>query len=193
MDELKLLACPFCGSAPILDHATLVRDTYHWVRCGNQKCRVIPSAMQCLREADAIAAWNARAPAVPEGWVLVPVVPTQEMLTAMYEAPENCEKWDTKAELARYKFRGKYAAMLAAAPKVALPAVPEWRDIASAPRNNSSRLVWCPLDRCIYCVTWVDNSDYPPARSGWQVFGGGEIIDGVTHWMPLPAAPKVTP
>lgn len=68
--------------------------------------------------------------------------------------------------------------------------VPTWQPIESAPKNNSSRLVWCPLDKCIYCVTWVDNSNYPPARSGWQVFGGNEIIDGVTHWMPLPAAPE---
>ena len=69
------------------------------------------------------------------------------------------------------------------------PVVEGWRDIASAPKNNTSRLVWCPLDRCIYCVAWVDNSEYPPAKSGWQVFGGGEIIDGVTHWQPLPAPP----
>lgn len=62
-----LLPCPFCGEAPILDHATLVRDTYHWVRCGNQQCSVIPSGMQCLREASAIEAWNTRAPIQTKG------------------------------------------------------------------------------------------------------------------------------
>jgi hypothetical protein len=59
MDELK--ACPFCGEQPLLDHACLVRDTYWWVRCQNLAgCKVLPHGMQCLKEADAVAAWNLR-------------------------------------------------------------------------------------------------------------------------------------
>ena len=61
----------------------------------------------------------------------------------------------------------------------------EWQDIATAPKDGHARLVWRPDNRCIYCVSWIEYSD------GWGVFGGygWAVIDGVTHWMPLPAPP----
>lgn len=57
---MPLRACPFCSTTPILDSACLVRDTYYWVRCVNQKCTVLPHGMQCLKSDEAIAAWNNR-------------------------------------------------------------------------------------------------------------------------------------
>lgn len=69
-----LLPCPFCGGAPLLDQACLVRDTHWWVRCHNiDICKVLPHGMQCVKQSDAIAAWNTRA----TGW--------QDMATAPEE------------------------------------------------------------------------------------------------------------
>jgi hypothetical protein len=51
-------------------------------------------------------------PAVPEGWKLVPVEPTGEMLAAL------AQEWHSS----RYEaFRGRYALMLAAAPEKGQP------------------------------------------------------------------------
>ncbi len=63
----------------------------------------------------------------------------------------------------------------------------EWKPIETAPKNSTSRLVWVPHNKCIYCVTWDDQ----PKRKGWTIFGGGwrDQIQGATHWMPLPAPP----
>lgn len=64
-----------------------------------------------------IAAWNARAPAVPEGYALVPVVPTEEMITKGANCvPIDYENGTTLGH--REDIGNAYAAMLAAAPKV---------------------------------------------------------------------------
>ena len=50
------------------------------------------------------------APAIPEGWKLVPVEPTQEMLDAFKHRYKEGDFW-------RERIHGAVAAMLAAAPK----------------------------------------------------------------------------
>ena len=85
-------------------------------------CRLCGASLIDETREDAIAAWNARAPTVPEGWQLVPVVPTEEMLAATCDENRRPRVLEfTKPEdrskpylMARYI----YPAMLAAAPKV---------------------------------------------------------------------------
>lgn len=98
-----LLPCPFCGGAAIIDDienrsGLLVRvlgpddRVFYSVACG--ECNALIDQDYWL-ESEAIAAWNTRAlkrpnePA-PDGWKLVPVQPTPEMLEPM--AREDCKR-----------------------------------------------------------------------------------------------------
>ena len=67
-----------------------------------------------------------------------------------------------------------------------------WQPIETAPKDSQSRLVWVPQNRCTYCVTWREDADYANGAA-WVIFGGGwrDVIQGATHWMPLPAPPAV--
>lgn len=64
-----------------------------------------------------------------------------------------------------------------------------WQPIETAPKNRTSRHVWVPDYRCIYCVVWREADE--DKREGWSIFGGGwrDMIQGATHWMPLPEPP----
>ncbi len=71
----------------------------------------------------------------------------------------------------------------------------EWKPIESAPRDRCSRLVYVPINKCIYCVSWVEPYDAIDAEvnpAGWYVFGAGfsRLNSEPTHWMPLPEPPK---
>jgi len=68
----------------------------------------------------------------------------------------------------------------------------EWQPIETAPKDSKSKLIWCPENMCIYCVTWREADPFEPEyQKGWCVFGGGwrDAIQGATHWMPLPTPP----
>ena len=61
MQQPELRGCPFCGAAPI---------RYTWVSsvafvCGNDACPTSPETNFHTDEAEAIAAWNRRAPQEP--------------------------------------------------------------------------------------------------------------------------------
>lgn len=108
-DKTELLPCPFCGST------NLVKSP--WIECDN--CGAMgPSPRDCDNYS---GEWNRRAsiaqqaaPAVPAGWKLVPVEPTDDQLVAGQEewvrgrrgALEDC-----------MEANAIYAAMLAAAPE----------------------------------------------------------------------------
>ena len=72
------------------------------------KCEVLPKLQSAL-------AGNLPEPATPEGWQLVPVDPTQEMVKAV----ENyrVETWDGGEWISSKKAIGIYRDMIAAAPK----------------------------------------------------------------------------
>lgn len=124
---------------------------------------------------------------VPEGWKMVPVEPTPEMMRAAehhHELPTSSE--DHRASIFR--------AMLAAAPTP--PAAEGWQDIATAPRDGGrALLVWCPENLCTYLVYWGayhndDGSAYGRRCEGWVIFGrGGPLNKTPTMWRPLPAPP----
>jgi hypothetical protein len=67
----------------------------------------------------------------------------------------------------------------------------EWQPIETAPKDNKSRLIWCPDNMSIYCVSWVQGDD-GYHRQGWHIFGGDwrHHLQSATHWMPLPEPPK---
>lgn len=119
----ELLPCPFCGECTAFDESHRP-DCYFRV------------SQQLLDDADVAGslsevydAWNRRASLTPpEGYVLVPVEPTEEMLGEGAESRPMrpftpLEEWEefeamTGCEQGRHKARLCYAAMLAARPEV---------------------------------------------------------------------------
>nr|EKV7302541.1 DUF551 domain-containing protein [Klebsiella pneumoniae]EKV8924198.1 DUF551 domain-containing protein [Klebsiella pneumoniae]ELA0718797.1 DUF551 domain-containing protein [Klebsiella pneumoniae] len=108
-------------------------------------------------------------PVIPEGYVMVPKEPTEQMYDAGDRQMATKQVWD---------------AMLAAAPQQ-----------HNAPQNIPEIIPgWIPVSegmpkRGDYLVT--DGRDFDV-----QTFDGEQFIpgfvwdDGITHWMPLPAAPQ---
>ena len=72
-------------------------------------------------------------------------------------------------------------------------AISAWLPIETAPRDSKARLVWVPLNACIFCVTWSDGRG-DERGEGWRIFGGEwrTYLGDATHWMPLPEPPRVT-
>ena len=69
-----------------------------------------------------------------------------------------------------------------------------WRPIESAPRDSRARLVYVPLNKCIFCVAWREPYDAEDAErypAGWYFFGGvgGRLTMEPSHYAELPAAP----
>lgn len=130
--------------------------------------------------------------AVPEGYAVVPVEPTPAMRLAGRKAPDMVDDL--------------WRAMLAAAPVPAAPVVAPWQPIETAPKDGSLFLCWVSAVRygetdegqqyqqdasqADFC-SWRDNPCDLPGH-GYFDPCCGQIADaqGVTHWMPIPAAPK---
>lgn len=136
---------------------------------------------------------SGNSPVIPEGYVMVPKEPTDEMIAAAMNCDDVLFNSD---ESFCVQFGNIYEAMLAAAPH-------------DTPALNSVQSVVTGSD------TWIQVSERMPiefeaviAFDGDQVYGeamyssdDGFTIDGydpcdrlnlqnVTHWMPLPAAPQ---
>jgi hypothetical protein len=89
MNILELLPCPFCGVVPLErfeKNPNGPKYPDHWiVWCENLDCKAGGEAMEETQEA-ARAAWNTRSPApsvgvdVPNGYALVPLIPTPKMI-----------------------------------------------------------------------------------------------------------------
>ena len=75
---MKLEPCPFCGSGVLHKNNPEKMGYTFFVSCGFCDCRGA-----CLpTEQGAVEAWNTRAAAIPEGYVVVPVEPTEAMIKA---------------------------------------------------------------------------------------------------------------
>ena len=197
MDELR--ECPFCGG-----HARM------GLMCGSVgvTCQLCGASLVNETKETAIAAWNARAPAVPDfDWKSAAERATKRAETAeaeLSEARNRIKDFEDAISLLRdddclRHVAGWYASvqlcikLLDAAPRVAAPAVPEgWRDISTAPTEghvllggyvvpsaaaqaNGSKIVW----------------HYGIGTALWDGQWSGFLGSRPTHWMPLPAAPKV--
>jgi len=119
--------------------------------------------------------------AVPEGWKLVPVEPTLDMVTSGFEsAPDEFfspgEDWDTYAAMtgcqkAAHRARLCYAAMLAAAPASPAQAAPLPAASVSAPASAES----------IEC--WSHNEEDFNAQSLSELIDTHELQSGAIVWV----------
>lgn len=71
----ELLPCPCCASESKLTIPNPKRMTAYYIECVNPSCQ-LQGRMSGSKD-KVIAAWNRRTP--PEGYVLVPIEPTDEM------------------------------------------------------------------------------------------------------------------
>ncbi|EAS6894216.1 DUF550 domain-containing protein [Salmonella enterica subsp. enterica serovar Give] len=135
------------------------------------------------------------APVVPDGYALVPVEPTDEMIAAAM----NCEDvLFNSDESFCVQFGNIYEAMLAAAPKPQnapqnIPAgkstvTPDgWISCSERmPDNDESKPIAIFTGKCLGQGMFVATYDDDGFFDYWE---GMEII-GVTHWMPLPEPPR---
>ncbi len=95
----KLKPCPFCGGT-----AEIVETSVAWVRC--LKCDSETQASDSGTVVGAIAIWNTRY--ITEGYAIVPVTPTKDMLEAAGEYIDFSKRLNDQ-------IRDYYKAMLKAA------------------------------------------------------------------------------
>lgn len=113
--DQDLLPCPFCGAKA---ESYGVADGQYYVACVNNDCNG-QNGYEDTRD-QAKQRWNRRAAvqpagvAVPEGWKLVSIEPTEEMIQAGIETP--CIETGDDIADEREDYRRMYSAMLAAAP-----------------------------------------------------------------------------
>lgn len=228
----KLLPCPFCGAEPLLQehpahaHCLQIGDWKmpdhpgSWtVECCACNCGMINQSREQV-----LSDWNRRAPqpaAVPDGYALVPIEPTPEMVRAAEEAHMPFGDMDIALRMA----------VLAAAPApadhsedaLAMVAPAGWVPVTERMPESERTVLAYYLNshgkgrriRAEYIAAktkgaddgWDSDStaDYDEATdqyywpAGWY-----EVIDNwddlthmaihegdVTHWMPLPAAPAI--
>ena len=91
----ELKQCPFCGSDADLRLARSsdVKPEQFWIFCFT--CKACGPYIESIDEAK--KAWNTRT--IPEGFALVPIVPTQEMVRAM---DGTLGLWDEEAVQSAY-------------------------------------------------------------------------------------------
>lgn len=114
--------------------------------------------------------------AAPDGWVLVPVEPTHEMIEAGYQPWLN--RGNRKGPSV---VRGVYLAMLSASPA---PQAYGWRPIETAPKDGTLIIAAHSnyADGIMDCVLW--------SGGRWETQEGiGYMAGRFTHWRPLPAPP----
>lgn len=121
-DIQELKPCPFCGSEC---------DPNGWKGMGNGGLMSGPECAKCGATAESVESWNRRVvaeQAVPDGYMLVPVVPTEQMIIHGFESdPDESfstdEEWEayeamSGCQQAAHRAKLCYAAMLAAAPEL---------------------------------------------------------------------------
>ncbi|EOU9550650.1 DUF551 domain-containing protein [Cronobacter dublinensis] len=183
-----VVPCPICDGVMIQPN-----DKKDWgcIRCGATAGQVTTIGNQV---------------AVPDGWVLVPVEPTKEMIDA---------GWSYYMTTKSTSSAGVYGAMLAAAPGKQPLSVDvlagALRNAPLAPSDNQGRqrapitdgwiacsermpprisdtcieyLVYESLNNRVHHDYWNVPEDKERFQAFWNHYG-----DYVTHWMPLPAAP----
>ncbi|MBP2290764.1 Lar family restriction alleviation protein [Azospirillum rugosum] len=136
-----------------------------------------------------LSAARAVAPAVvPDGWKLVPVEPTPEIVTAMGDVLDSADAdgepcWHTEAERA-------YRAALSAAPASPTTTAQGWQDIATAPKDGTEVLIYAGA---VFTACWTRGYDnIRQEHFGCFVTDAYDKLFSATHWMPLPSAPSTS-
>ena len=144
-------------------------------------------------------------PAVPVGWKLVPIEPTEEMKVAGCDHDDPLGRlvdWQGAGVTTREVVAGVFGAMIAAAPTSADQlAVGRWLPIAQADRSicqiqdfptvgitlrNSARYWVRDEDGRTYEASWTERNE---GRSYWWDWEGESPVDPV-EFMPHPLDPK---
>lgn len=74
----------------------------------------------------------------------------------------------------------------------------EWQPIETAPKDGTLLLLWEQYESEPFIGSWYAfRSEWEASRTHYDTDGNAYVIDrvyspGVTHWMPLPAAPAAT-
>ncbi len=178
------------------DHTDLIQRLRNWRESGEP-----PRATQdlCDEAANALEALPASARAgdgIPAGWSITRDEETGPGCIRVFSpcpGPGGTVLVPPGGSLA---YRLLYALcddLLAAAPAVSAPA---WQPIETAPKDGSTVLLWESGSSAPFVGAWRDGR-----RPGWHcdtehynTDGNACVIsnlwqEGVTHWMPLPAAP----
>ena len=141
IQEREIKPCPWCGEVPDVSKNESFRLT-DGVKYGALQCCVVgPEVrtgykdLQFWRD-DAIEAWNCRAPqapsvAVPKGYALVPVEPTEAMMHAAEDVPSP------------RPYGAVYQAMVAAS-RVACRYCNDTGDLALGPTDHFGNCAFCP-------------------------------------------------
>lgn len=143
-----------------------------------------------------VAAPVAGSQQVPEGWKPVPVEPTLEMIAALGFGGD-VDLVIGHAAIAQ-NLEEIYAAMLAAAPAVPVPAE-QWLPIEAAPKDGSAVLLSRPDAGGAWIGKYepVYQSGYRPDNPWFSLMLNRDYLpkplksSAPTHWMPLPAAPSL--
>lgn len=60
----------------------------------------------------------------------------------------------------------------------------QWQPIETAPMTSKAILVFCPENKCTFCVS------FDAENRSWLYFGGSGVLrHKPTHWTPLPPPP----
>jgi hypothetical protein len=136
--------------------------------------------------------------ACPEGWVMVPKIPTGAMLQAAEQRFNNA-----KTSLMGFNARElAYAALLSASPAAPVVAEPvAWQPIETAPKDGQTIILGFMENGEITQTAemqWshIQRNGFFPGQVGMWVCPGGNFTwnpepaeFGPSHWMPLPAHP----
>ncbi|MEH9163190.1 DUF551 domain-containing protein [Klebsiella pneumoniae] len=137
-----------------------------------------------------------KSPVIPEGYVMVPKEPTDDMCFAP-DVPVGNKSWDgyqSSADMAECK--AIYEAMLAAAPQEDINAL-----IPLVSRNEQGSDRWIPVSErmpgsqewVIVFAKWANQQVlcWDDVQNRWTDFEDQSYyVDMFSHWMPLPAAPQ---
>lgn len=167
----ELLPCPFCGGEATLRMVGNVRSTRRCiVKCSGCRYQRIDAALRYGDEwllNTAIAAWNRRTAlrAAPDGFVLVPVEPSEEWVRSVIRTwqpvlREGCKGWrELEDELMHW-----HAAMLDARPQ----------GVKDRPPIDG-----CTESNCKRCRTHPNHrGDMEHAGIGWRPDSPQEASDG---------------
>jgi Lar family restriction alleviation protein len=108
-EEVELLGCPFCGGAAEIERYGDARQSTIYV------CTECGARLETGETWAHGTRWNTRAPsALPVGWKLVPVEPTEEMIEAMNEGFRSKSRTAAGGMSVESQWRREYAPELAA-------------------------------------------------------------------------------
>lgn len=132
---------------------------------------------------------DGNSPVIPDGWKLVPVEPTAEMIQSGISAHYERNQIQIHDRSAPGPMECAYVAMLAAAPhQGAEPVTTAYKLqdgwVACSERMPDGMQTVITSNGFDIGQGWWDGE-------GWNSFDSHDVVPGeVTHWMPLPAAPQ---